>query len=442
MIRKMTLKNFKSYIYTQFDFVGINDSPKKLIVLYGANGSGKTNFIDAFRFLSDTFQTLSVHNIIMKFLEEEKLNLDSESISGIVEKYSLKSLIKQYKTIDSTNSMIISFEFSLKGRTGEYYIEFDNDQILHEKLEYTLLKNKGVYFDVSYDSVKFNPSIFTDGFISELFNLKNKYWGKHSIISMLNYIKDEYSKDFFEIGTNEYLSDLLFYFKTITTHLVDRKNDRNKISNFKNLLYDFDEGIIQADMSDRITNTEKVINYFFTNLYQDIESVYYKKQHLDNNQIKYRLYFRKILEDRIIDIDFAEESCGTKSLLQLLPFFLVANYDAVVAIDEIDNGIHDSLLSELIISLIPIIKGQLIITTHNTMLIENYNLKDYIYVINSVPGCQKKVKCISAGDYRIQRSSNILKNYLNGRFGGVPLINPEFSFDQLRSLLQNNSIDN
>lgn len=441
MIRKMTLKNFKSYIDTQFDFVGTNDLPKKLIILYGANGSGKTNFIDAFRFLSDTFQTLSVHNIIMKFLEEEKLNPNSESISGIVDKYSLKALIKHYKTIDSTNSMIISFEFSLKGRTGEYYVEFDNDQILHEKLEYTLSKNRGVYFDVSRDNARFNPSVFTDSFMLELLNLKNKYWGKHSIISILNYIEDEYSKNFFEIGTNEYLSDLLFYFSTITSHLVDRKNDRNKICNFKNLLSDFDKGKIQADMSDRITNTEKVINYFFTNLYQDIESVYYKKQP-DNDQIKYHLYFRKILGDRIIDVDFAEESCGTKSLLQLLPFFLAANYNAVVAIDEIDNGVHDSLLSELINSLIPIIKGQLIITTHNTMLIENYNLKDYIYVINSLPGYPKTAECISAGDYRIQRSSNILKNYLNGRFGGVPLINPEFSFDQMRSLFQNDSIDN
>ena len=76
------------------------------------------------------------------------------------------------------------------------------------------------------------------------------------------------------------------------------------------------------------------------------------------------------------------------------------------------------------------------------MLIENYNLKDYIYVINSLPGYQKTAECISEGDYRIQRSSNILKNYLNGRFGGVPLINPEFSFDQMRSLFQNDSIDN
>lgn len=441
MIRKMTLKNFKSYINTQFDFVGTKDLPKKLIILYGANGSGKTNFIDAFNFLSSTFQTLNIHNMIMRFLKEEKIDSDSEQLPDIFENYSLKHLIKQYKTLNSTEPMSISFEFNLKGRIGEYFIEFDDEQILNEKLVYTLSKNKGVYFDVSNNSERFNSAVFSDEFISELLTLKRKYWGKHSIISLLNYIYNEYSKDFFNAGTINHLNGLLYYFDTMTSHLVDQKNDRNKIYNFRNLLPAFEEGKIQADLSDYIYNTEKLINYFFTNLYQDIESVYYKIHRLDNNQLEYHLFFKKKLENCIIDVDYAEESCGTQNLLKLLPFFLAANYNTVVAIDEIDRGIHDLLLSKLIDSVIPIIEGQLIITTHNTMLIDNYALKDYIYVINAIPNHEKKVECISAGDYRIQKSSNVLKNYLNGRFGGVPLIDSDFSFERLCSIFQNNSIN-
>lgn len=53
----------------------------------------------------------------------------------------------------------------------------------------------------------------------------------------------------------------------------------------------------------------------------------------------------------------------------------------VVAIDEIDNGIHDILLKSLISNLAQNIDGQLIMTTHNTMFLEEYDLKDYVYFI-------------------------------------------------------------
>ena len=78
----------------------------------------------------------------------------------------------------------------------------------------------------------------------------------------------------------------------------------------------------------------------------------------------------------MIDVKYDLESCGTLGLLELLPHFVAANHDTVAVIDEIDNGIHDYLLKELIESIAPCIHGQLIFTTHNMLFLENYDFKD------------------------------------------------------------------
>ena len=49
------------------------------------------------------------------------------------------------------------------------------------------------------------------------------------------------------------------------------------------------------------------------------------------------------------------------------------------AIDEIDNGIHDVLMKNIIMSIKDEITGQLIITTHNTLLLEVLP-KENIYI--------------------------------------------------------------
>lgn len=48
------------------------DIAKKLIVVYGENGVGKSNFASAFFTLYESMQTLSVRKAIMAFLEDKK----------------------------------------------------------------------------------------------------------------------------------------------------------------------------------------------------------------------------------------------------------------------------------------------------------------------------------------------------------------------------------
>ncbi len=66
------------------------------------------------------------------------------------------------------------------------------------------------------------------------------------------------------------------------------------------------------------------------------------------------------------------------------------------------------------------ITGQLIITTHNTYLLETIDIKS-IYVINVDYQGNKEVKCLDKYS-RIQGTNNPRIMYLKGLFGGVPIV--------------------
>ena len=109
-----------------------------------------------------------------------------------------------------------------------------------------------------------------------------------------------------------------------------------------------------------------------------------------------------------------------------------------VIYDEIDDGIHDLLLKNILESMIEDISGQLIITTHNTYMLENIDIKS-VYLITVDYQGNKEVKCLDKYP-RIQGTNNPRIMYLKGLFGGIPIVDT-LDYDMILNELQNNDID-
>ena len=90
-----------------------------------------------------------------------------------------------------------------------------------------------------------------------------------------------------------------------------------------------------------------------------------------------------------------------------------------VVYDEIDDGIHDVLLKNIITSMMDQISGQLIITTHNTLLLESIDVRS-AYVIQVDYMGNKVARCFD--EFSIQNTNNARIKYLKGIFGGTPYI--------------------
>lgn len=437
MFEYIKLKYYKSFEDIEFNLLDKNNSPKHLALVFGRNGVGKTNLASAFFMLAETFRTMDVRDIMQSILSEDPDSINNEQIRHFIESQSrdMKTLIVENKTIDSEEPMLLEFGFNINGKRGSYLIETDNNQIVHEKLEYIIEKNRGVYFDIIQNQMKIGPHIINDtnatnSIVDECF----KYWGKHTFISILLHESNDKSKNYIENNISENFKEILHFFKTFSCKVdIGSKRQRGKIgmpSEFKGL---FQKGTLNINEEPLLKKAEKALNIFFKSTYSDIEKVFYKIAKKDK-KIHYQLMLTKTIAHKKRDIPFSSESSGTQSLLDILPYLLVVADGSVAVIDEIDSGIHSVLMKDILTSLLKDLKGQLIVTTHNTLLMESIIPGENIYTIRENLDGEKSIKSVTYHT-KIHQNTNIRRQYMLGKFSGIPK-KKTINFNSLISILK------
>jgi uncharacterized protein len=131
--------------------------------------------------------------------------------------------------------------------------------------------------------------------------------------------------------------------------------------------------------------------------------------------------------------DFEEKdlSHGTRRLLNILPALILAktrNEDTVFIIDELDNSVHTLLCEKLINYYLGNIneksRSQMIFTTHDILLMnQDYMRRDELWFAErDERGASELFSLAEFKDVRFDK--NLQKDYLIGRFGGTPRIRP------------------
>ena len=427
MFTYIKLKNYKSLIELEVDLTKKENTPKKLISIYGENGVGKSNFVDSFYTLKRIVSTRTINEKI-RILTEKQKELQTDDFDkalyffgqlGSIIKNGFFSnsidIINECKTIDSKDNMIIEVGFKIKSKSGVYCIETDDTDIISEKLDFTLNKNKVNFFEITKKEKYLNESVFIDNeYKKEIFSIIEKYWGKHSLLSLIAYEIEDKKENYVKKKIFNGIFEVINFFSSLSIL------SRNKMEVFKDieeekLFY----GTLSVSEEKKLTKIENVINTFFTSLFSDIKQAYYKKK-FDNDKINYILYFKKNIHNKLIDIEYNIESTGTKNILKILPYLISAAKGKTVIIDEIDNGIHDLLMLKILENLSEDLKGQLIITTHNTLLLEEEFIKDSIYIFKVDENANKKLLALNKFEGRIHPNLSIRKRYLKGLYGGIP----------------------
>lgn len=128
----------------------------------------------------------------------------------------------------------------------------------------------------------------------------------------------------------------------------------------------------------------------------------------------------------LVELDFDEESDGTKTLFGLAgPLLDVLDNGYAVVVDELHNSLHPHALKALInLFHDPEINknnAQLIFTSHETSVITKGLMhKDQIWLAEN--NSDKGTELIPLSDFNIRDVNNFQKAYLGGRYGGVPKI--------------------
>lgn len=430
MLSYIKLKNFKSFSDITFDLRGKNGTPKKIAFIYGENGSGKSNLMYSMLFLSQTFNTLKNQEIIKDF-KDTKVNDILSANNDFLKKMlisrlsPIEDLINNYKSINVKENLKIEIGFFIKGKNGTYTLEFNNKKVVFEELKYQISERIGTFFSISEEVIKMSPSIFIDNdYKRELQDNIDKYWGKHTFMGILFNEKESKNSKYVNSRLNENILDIIKWFERYSVSCENSHGKSAKVSIPYKFLQNLKSGVVKRKSNKELLAFEGVLNKFFSQLYSDIKGVYYKISEIED-AYKYELIVKKLLNGKITEIPFSIESTGTQKLLDIFPYLFTAIKGESVFVDEVDSGIHDVLMCNIIElleeSLEDEVEGQFIATTHNTLLMKNLS-NDNIYILRANAKGYKEFSTLSEYDFRTQKANNVQSKYLKGDYAGIPYI--------------------
>ena len=446
MFSKVMVENFTSFDHFEFNLIEnkTDKKAKKMAVIYGENGIGKTCLIKCFKFLKHSYMSLLNTEELSVFFGATKGGVkrfgddSSAFFVSAFDEYRISGYIKDYFKINAKGDMKTSYEIILNKKKYMYSMTFNKKSIASEKL----LCNGDIVFSCSTNRIDFSERDFLNEELKEkLISSFGMYFGeKHTLLSCLNYTRRNVSLSFFKAGISK---ELLSFMNFLDALMVVTKEDEeagyfrvvhNRSSFF---LPSISSGNYSERLKERLKRTESALSMFFSSLYSSIKSVEYDIVVADSGAQKYHLFFIEKKDDEIIRIPYELESTGTKKMANLFAsLYEIAKTKNTIVIDEIDNGINDILLRSIFESLEESLSGQFIVTTHNTLLLK-YAIKKNIYLLDRDENDHVVSYSLDEFGRKIQAGTDIIGQYLKGLYGGVPQ-SGAFSMKYIVEALDNN----
>lgn len=401
-IKEVCVENLKNVKYGKIDLRESKDNHVSMLGLYGQNGSGKTTLIDAL-------------DILKFYLMGTEIKQDYANMITQGKEYSRLSYVFELnddeKTYENQYSVNLSFSF----RKKDIKIESNDIQDKYKGKE-TILEVFNEVISFAYKSKEENirENTIIDTSDSNTFKPESKYkeiFGndkeiKEKVIIDKNHTNKS-SKSY--IFSDEFIT--LFNSKCENNHykfLINTLNSYGK-SNLNVLytasvdkvdnqlmpmyLYNISDkkimsGVLAIDLI-RPSTAPEAIYKNVKNAFDQINIVL--KQLIPNMQLKINelgketnknmipcIIFELISERDGFSIPLRFESAGIRKIISTLSLLITVynNPDMTVAIDEIDSGIFEYLLGEIMNIFSDGAKGQLIYTSHNLRALETIN-KDF-----------------------------------------------------------------
>lgn len=427
MFTKIKLKNFRSFDRIELDLTQKGNEPKHLAILYGENGAGKSNLMAAFILLADLLRTMDVRDAYEEFLAKGAFFRDEGMERAFQKQYlnnlrDMGAIIRDYRMVDCDAPICVEYEFSIGGSSGCYSVQLGEDELLHERLEYVLNRRRGLYFDCSAEDITINDAVIQDkDFLADVKATAKRYWGKHSLLAILLHELQDKSNAFGRESVTRNFMAVLRDFNRLSYNVATGDRNRSSLHAPMRILANPVKGRLGLKREDQLAWAEKVFTKFFASVDPDIRALVYEKNY-QNTKIDYVLYEEKLIAGSCRHIAFERESTGNQQLLQVLCCLLTACMGRTVILDEAEANVHDLLFQNLLQAVQPRLEGQLIMTTHNTMLMEADFARESTYILHTEldDPSRRKVTCITDYRKRTYAANNIRSKYLNRDYGGVP----------------------
>jgi len=428
MIQSISVKNFLSFKEkTEFSFEASSDNTLesqyvfepvkdvrllKMIMLFGSNGSGKTNFIKIFKFLYEFI----VEGDLSSF---QPFNYNNSNKIGEFEIVFYAEKIKYiYKLKVDKNSVIEEKLYNYPSQKPA--LIFDRSKTTDNKINVDYGKKLNVS---NVDKGIINKFIKNDKSI--LFSWSANYFESNDIYTIQNWFKTKFFKP---INTEDSISnlvdDLLLNDEKKLKHSVIKymKQAGFSISDleYKTVTTPIDNDTIKEILESLKTfeNKDNLLKELQGSLsLQKIKKVF-KREITDKNKTK------------TVEVNFDEESKGTKRYFEVLTIILnQIKEEGILAIDELEYSLHPLIVIHLISDYIRQAgESQLIFTSNNVALL-NYKdrlRRDALWILDKDKNGSTIYKTVS-NITKFRKELSYFNYYLKGEFGGIPQVVKPFT---------------
>lgn len=364
-------------------------------VIYGANGSGKSNFIDAISF---------VKNLVINSINHQP----GEGIRQIPHKLLGSQKESQYQIHFVTKGILYVFGFSLK-----------NFLISEEYLYYFPKGKQAKIYD--RDEQGFSTGSRFNG----KFNTCKDVLKPNRL--MLSCAANFASVSEIDDAYRFFLDELVIYHPSMQERWMNYSiYQMNTNPNIKSAVI-----TLLQELGTEIKDIEIQIDQ------QKIETSHlppflsddFKKMLL---QQEVDAITAKVVYDEFETDLFSEESTGIQKLFGMLcPLIDIMTNGKVLICDEIESGLHEALVYELIRKFVNFKAekfAQLIFTTHETGLLNLDSFRRDQIWFTEMKQSDRSTDLYSLAEIKnIRKGENFGKGYISGKYGAIPMLNIDFA---------------
>lgn len=403
-------------------------SALKTAVVYGANASGKSNLIKAIEFGKELVLKGSKPEQPIKY---SSFKLDKEFLkqnSRIEYEIQHKNKNYAYGFIFNSKEIIEEWLYEISKKSEKKIYTRDKNRINEFDLETILSKNKNSeekqFLEFTAKGTQRNQL-----FLSEIRtrNVKENVSNIDDLINVIDWFQNALTVIYpnsknvgkkFELledtDLNKVFTEMLGYFDTGIDGIEFKEVDINKI--------DIPSEILKDIESDLLGDKSEKTNAFISNIQDD---KYYVISLLKDRTLKAQLLKtkHKIIGGGYELFDLKDESDGTRRIMDLIPLIIdFFKGDNVFVIDEMERSLHPNLIYDLFdffLSKCKNVNSQFIVASHeSTLLTQKLLRKDEIwFVVKDKLGASR---LHSLEDYSIRFDKEVRRDYLLGRYKGVP----------------------
>ena len=398
MIASVRAKNFKCYESLYFNLRNKRSSIKDQVFIFGDSATGKSSIISLFSFLMR-----STTAMVYDQMKKERTGFDYQP-------FILRDEIREHARIGAVLPTTLEYEFEIKNKVYYYEIRFYKHRILYESLFVSQRKQDEYIFKLSGHRLNLNENYFKPEAVKYIMTHSKDVEQKYSFLAYLYALEKEKKIKLYFNKTNAILNDFISSFHVSSENFNHHNYYRYALGED----FNFSGGTVSPKMFRILMAAQPAINTIMKDLFPYTDHFEIEVTKRDKDWITYETKIYKNYDGKIINIPYYLVPTSIRTVFQSLNIMVHAYFGKTVIVDDFADAISPFLFKKIYHEYLSKAKSQVILSKNSGHIISDLE-PSQIYITH-FDKHKHVIHCVDEIE-SVQKNHNVLKRYLEGRYG-------------------------